>query len=397
MKKIIISRQVTIPDLLRIRRYERAPELGPKILFFSGGSALTDISRLLKKYTHNSIHLVTPFDSGGSSAILRHAFDMPAVGDLRSRLMALADDTISGHPEIYQLFTYRLPKDAKRKELLTQLEAMISGKDARIKIIKNPMRNLICTHLQMFYEAMPDKFDLKGASIGNLILAGGYLNNRRQLDQVIFMFSKLVNVQGNVATTVNDNLHLGAVLEDGQTLIGQHLITGKEVTPLESPIKDFFLCPNLKSSKPTQATLQKKKRKMIDEAELICFPPGSFYTSIAANLLPKGVAKAVRDNPCPKVYIPSLGMDPERIGMSVDDTIFKLIDILKKDAGTDCPTDKLLNFVMIDSENGAQLKQATKSKLKEQGVEIIDQRLITPQSTPYYEPHMLVAALLSLT
>ncbi len=397
MKKITVSRPVTFPDVLRIRRYERAPELGPKILFFSGGTALTDISRLLKKYTHNSIHLVTPFDSGGSSAILRSAFDMPAVGDLRSRLMALADDTISGQPEVFQLFAYRLPKDQKRKELLAQLHAIAAGKDPRIKVIKNPMRNLICTHLQMFIEAMPDKFDLKGASIGNLLIAAGYLNNRCQLDQVIFMFSKLVNVQGQVATTVNDRLHLAARLENGKTILGQHNITGKEVGPLDSPIADFYLTQSLDKDQPTTARLQKKKRKLINQADLICFPPGSFYSSLAANLLPKGVGAAIRDTDCPKVYFPSLGEDPERIGMSLDDTVFKLLDILRKDAGEDCPADKLLNFVFIDSENGCDLLPMTKSKLTKAGIHVIDIRLITPQSTPYYEPNLLVSSLLSLT
>ena len=101
MKPLFITRPVVIPDLLRTSRYQRAPELGPRILFFSGGTALNDLSRVLKRYTHNSIHLVTPYDSGGSSAKLRNAFDMPAVGDLRSRLMALADGTLAGHPGIY--------------------------------------------------------------------------------------------------------------------------------------------------------------------------------------------------------------------------------------------------------------------------------------------------------
>ncbi len=397
MKKITVSRQVSIPDLLRIRRYERAPELGPKVLFFSGGSALTDISRLLKKFTHNSIHLVTPFDSGGSSAILRSAFDMPAVGDLRSRLMALADDTISGQPEVFQLFAYRLPKDMKKKDLLAKLHTIVAGKEERIREIKNPMRNLICTHLQMFLEAMPEGFDLKGASIGNLILAGGYLNNRRQLDQVIFMFSKLVNVQGQVATIVNDPLHLAARLKNGKTVVGQHLMTGKETAPLESPIEDFFLVPSLDGDRPAQAVLQKKKRKMIAEAELICFPPGSFYSSIAANLLPKGVGAAVRDNSCPKVYFPSLGKDPERVGQTLDDSIFKLMDILRLDAGEDCPAGKLLNFVFIDSFHGVDLKKNTKNKLRKANVEVIDTRLISPQSAPYYDPQLMVAALLSLT
>ena len=105
-----ITRTVQLPHRVRLSRYLKAPELGPRILFFSGGTALTKTSRVLKRYTHNSIHLVTPFDSGGSSAKLRQAFSMPSIGDLRSRLVALADENITGLPEVYQLFTYRFPQ-----------------------------------------------------------------------------------------------------------------------------------------------------------------------------------------------------------------------------------------------------------------------------------------------
>jgi len=75
-----ITRIPTVPDELRVSRSLRAPELGPRILFLSGGSALRPLCRVLKQYTHNSEHLITAFDSGGSSAQLRRAFGMPAIG-----------------------------------------------------------------------------------------------------------------------------------------------------------------------------------------------------------------------------------------------------------------------------------------------------------------------------
>ena len=135
MKSLRITRTVTLPDPVRISRYHKAPELGPRILFFSGGSALDTLSSKLKNFTHNSIHLVTPFDSGGSSAKLRQAFEMPAIGDLRSRMMALADETVTGHPEVYQLFTYRLPVGSSNGELLQQLESMTKDKDPLVSNI----------------------------------------------------------------------------------------------------------------------------------------------------------------------------------------------------------------------------------------------------------------------
>ncbi|NIQ08990.1 MAG: GAK system CofD-like protein, partial [Gammaproteobacteria bacterium] len=47
-----MSRTVDIPDPLRISRYRKNPELGPRILFFSGGSAINSLCRTLKEYTH---------------------------------------------------------------------------------------------------------------------------------------------------------------------------------------------------------------------------------------------------------------------------------------------------------------------------------------------------------
>ena len=48
---ITLTRQVLLPDDLRVARAESAPHLGPRILFFSGGSALNGIARRLKRYS----------------------------------------------------------------------------------------------------------------------------------------------------------------------------------------------------------------------------------------------------------------------------------------------------------------------------------------------------------
>lgn len=397
MNPIRVTRTVQLPDPLRISRYQRIPELGPSILFFSGGSALNDISRVLKNYTHNSTHMVTPFDSGGSSATLRKAFDMPSIGDLRSRLMALADETIRGHPEVYRLFTYRFPKESKNRELLRQLELIMRGKDTLISSIPNPMRQLIRTQMGYFREAMPAKFDLRGASIGNLILTGGYLNNHQHLDPIIFLFSKLVGVRGTVRAVVNDDLHLCADLEDGSRILGQHLMTGKEVKPLNSPIKRFVLSESTKKFIAAKSEIRKKNRKLIERADLICFPPGSFYSSLIANLLPSGVGSAIATNTSVKVYVPNLGHDPEQIGMTPDKQVLRLLEYLRLDAGENCPTEKLLNFVLIDNKRGDYLSPISQELAEELGIQIIDTQLISKQSAPYYDSNLLVRALLSLT
>ncbi len=397
MPRILMTRPVTLPDSLKLTRYQKLPELGPRVLFFSGGSALNGISRTLKQYTHNSIHLVSAFDSGGSSAVLRDAFDMPAVGDLRSRLMALADETVLGHPEIVSLFSYRLPKDDSDASLLKQLERLAQGKDPLVRCIPNPMRSLICNHLGYFQQAMPEGFDLRGASIGNLILTGGYLNNNRSLDPILFLFSQLVNVRGIVRSITGDERQLLARLEDGTRVVGQHLLTGKEVAPISSPVRRLQLVHSQQEPRVEPSKLRKSNRKLLASAELVCYPPGSFYSSLVANLLVDGVGSSVADNPCPKVYIPNLGSDPEQFGMTLKQQVNALLHYLQVDQEAPVAVSRLLNFVLLDSRFLEGVDDVLKARLAELDIQLIDMDLTDPEQPDQYDSEKLVSALLSMT
>ncbi len=395
-KKITITRTQTLPDKIKIARSLRAPDLGPKILFFSGGTALRALSRHIIDYTHNSIHLITPFDSGGSSAELRKHFAMLAVGDIRNRLMALADRSLKGNPEIFALFSCRFPHDASQEELRDRLKSMVGNHDPLMKAVRDPMRKIVRSHLRFFTENMPEDFNLHGASIGNLILAGGYFNYKRHIDPVIYLFSKLVEARGIVRPVVNRNMHLVAELADGQRVVGQHLITGKETHPISSPVADLYLARNDELAGRLNIPIRKKTRNLILNSDLICFPMGSFYSSLVANLLPNGVGDAVRDNNCPKIYIPNLGHDPEMIGMSLFDAVKTLIHYLDRSSVERSPVDALLNFILIDSANGKYPMPLELNKIRRYGIEIIDTRLVTEKSAPYLDERMVLDVLLSL-
>ncbi|MFW5488786.1 MAG: GAK system CofD-like protein [Desulfovibrio sp.] len=395
-KKITITRTLSLPDKIKIARSLRAPDLGPRILFFSGGSALRQMSQHIIDYTHNSIHLITSFDSGGSSAELRKSFSMLAVGDIRNRLMALADRSLKGNPEVFNLFSYRFPKDAGQDELLERLKNMVQNQDDLMKTVRDPMRKIVRTHLRFFLERMPDTFDLRGASIGNLILAGGFFNYNRHIDPVIYLFSKLVEARGVVRPIVNRNIHLAATTADGKRLVGQHLITGKEVAPIASPITDLYLTREEDSEERLQIPIRKKTRELIQTCDLICFPMGSFYTSLIANLLPAGVGDAVRNNKCPKIYIPNLGNDPEMKGMTLFDAVKTIIDYLDRSSSERSPVGDLLNFILIDSANGNYPAPLELAKIRRYGIEIIDTPLVTEESAPYLDERKVLDVLLSL-
>ena len=393
---LTITRPLIVPDPVRLARYARAPELGPCILFFSGGSGPGFMSRELINYTHNSTHLITPFDSGGSSAVLRRAFAMPAVGDLRNRMMALSDMSVRGNAEVRKLFAYRLPMDAGVGELVERLEAMTEGDDPMVAAIPDPLRKIIRNHLGYFLMAMPGDFDLAGASIGNLVLVGGYLNNGRHLDPVIFLFSKLAEVRGVVRPVVNRNLHLAARLADGRLVLGQHRLTGRSEPPLSSPIVRLWLNQGLDQQRPVTAEIRPKVRHLIAEAELICYPVGSFYTSLLASLLPHGVGEAVAANPCPKVFVPGTAPDREVLAGGVARRAAELMAALGAQDGPRRAGGRVLDYVLLDRGWSEYPGGLDRRALEEMGLRIIEADLVTSDSAPLTDGRLLAEALLSL-
>ncbi|MFW2588115.1 GAK system CofD-like protein [Sagittula sp. SSi028] len=387
--QIRLSRDSLLPDPLRVARAASAPHLGPRILFFSGGSALNGIARKLKTYTHNSVHLITPFDSGGSSKVLREVFDMPAVGDLRSRLMALADESVLGQPQVYALFSHRLPRDGSPAELRTQVERMARGKHPLISAISKPMRPLIQTQLDSFLAHATADFDYRYASIGNLILAGGYLSQGRALEPVLFMMSKMVDVRGTVRAIVDETLHLGADLAGGGRVIGQRQISGKEAPPLAQPITRLFLTDG---STETRVSLPKRNRKAIAEADVLCYPPGSLYSSVIANLLPEGTGSSIAARHVPKVYLPSLGHDPEAIGHDLADQVGALLAPLLADAGPEAQPRDMLTHVLCDPSMDAQACAAVTARF---GIDCL--RLpLAQDAQPRYDTDSVARVLVSL-
>jgi CofD-related protein of GAK system len=391
-----ITHALTLPDALRVERCRHAPEYGPRILFFTGGSALRSTCRRLKLLTHNSIHLITPFDSGGSSAVFREHFDMLSVGDVRSRLIALADETVRGNPQIYALFSHRLPTDAAPALLRDELERLASGQHPLVAGIPEPLRYIARRHIESFCARMPDAFDLRGTSIGNLVLAGGYLDSGTDIDSVVYLFSHLVAVRGTVCPITQSNLHLAADLRDGTRVVGQHRITGKIVPPIQSPITELYLVHGLDDPRPASVAISNEVRDLLAQAELICYPHGSFYTSIVANLLPRGVGRAIHASSAPKVYIPNLGTDPEQFGMSVLDCVEVIRRQVSRDAGAEIPVTGVLDFVLVDAEHADYGDRLDVAALRGLGLQVIDLRLMREDERQRLDPERLAEILVSM-
>ena len=354
------------------------PEFGPAILFFSGGTALESLARILTRYSHNTIHIITTFDSGGSSAALRQAFGMPAVGDIRHRLVALADLSIPGVKTLCEFFERRLEFKASGKKLLHELDLLVAGKHLWNAGFDPQMATKLWRKLEVFRSCMPETFNLRGAAVGNMILAADYLEKERNLLAAIRESASLLNVKGTVQPVSDCQAHLAVHLASGRVLVGQHLFTDKKimdgvVTPVqaEGPIKEVWLAGDVEHPGSLRVRAHPDVPGLLARADLICYPVGSFYSSIVANLLPAGVSRAVANSEGKKVFVPNPGPDPELFGHTLQGQVEALLKAARKDDPAIELAD-ILNVVVVDRSGGSYSGELPKKWLEKQGVAMLD-------------------------
>ena len=100
LKKVIPQQIDQIPEIIYAKK---KLEKGPHIVVIGGGTGLHTLLRGLKQYTSNITAIVTVFDSGGSSGLLRNELGVLPPGDIRNCLVALS----TRESLMTELFQYR--------------------------------------------------------------------------------------------------------------------------------------------------------------------------------------------------------------------------------------------------------------------------------------------------
>lgn len=330
------------------------------LLFFSGGSALKDVARAISALTPDTVHVVSTFDSGGSTAELRRAFNTPAVGDLRLRLSSL-----SGR----MFFERRL--GAASVDGLAELDALVdAGSHNAAPKIANGMSEDFRELLEFFRRVMPPDFNLRGAALGNLIIAADYLRSGRSLYESIERISTALSARGRVLPVSEDPVHLAVRLESGECLAGQHRFTGKQMAAPSSPISGMFFCRGLCDLSPATVRPARGVLDAIGASGLICYPVGSFYSSVLANLRVEGVGEAVRRSRAKKVYMPNPDRDPESAHLSLKEQLEALC--LAVSGGDSASAAGVVDYLLLDTRAGKYRGGVPNAWCERQRVKIID-------------------------
>ncbi len=222
-----------------------------KIVTIGGGTGQSTLLVGLKQNPWLDISaLVTPYDSGGSSVKLRDRFGILPPGDIFRCILALAPE--KDQPTLRNIFK----------------------------------RRLAYNH-----------------TLGNIFLLGAqaiYSDYQKAINEICKTFS----ANGQVFPVSLERSNLCAELDDGtyvkqETDIDQAIRNGRDIVRL-------FLDPVVDA--------HKQALKAIREADLICLGPGSFYTSVLAPLLTRGIQDALKATNAPIIFV--MNLLTEGLGMT---------------------------------------------------------------------------------
>jgi uncharacterized cofD-like protein len=239
-----------------------------KLVAIGGGTGLSTLLKGLRAYINppepkvSLTAIVTVTDDGKSSGRLRGEFSVLPPGDIRSCLVALAED----EQLITRLFRHRFPGDGA----------------------------------------------LGGHSLGNLIIlalnqiSGDFLSAVNQAREIL-------GINARVLPSTLDCVDLVARI-NGRAVRGQVAIKSQS-----APIEELTLSPPFARALPAAIDA-------ILKADFITLGPGSLFTSVIATLLVKEIALALAESRAKKVYICNAMTEADEThGFSAEDHVRHLL------------------------------------------------------------------------
>ena len=311
--------------------FRRQSNGGPHLVAIGGGTGLPILLRGLKRRTDKLSAIITPADDGGSTGRLREMLGVPPLGDARKCLIALSD----AEPLMERVFSFRFDEGE----------------------------------------------GLEGHSLGNLLLSA-MVTSEGGFGEALDAAHDLLSVRGRV---IPSSLQAGITLEaetesgrllDGESAVGQ---AGERIAALR-------LTPDDVATNPAAIDA-------VRAADAVLVGPGSLYTSILPNLLIRGLAEAVREADCPKIFICNVATQhKETDGLGAADHLAAL----KRHAGF-APTHFVMNETLVEiAPQYHQQAIPPEASVEETGVIPVIADLLDPSWGTRHDPDKLAAVILSI-
>jgi uncharacterized cofD-like protein len=315
---------------------------GCRLAAIGGGTGLSVLLRGLKHHVGGDrlrelTGVVTVTDDGGSSGRLRRDFGVPAPGDIRSCLVALADD----------------------EDLLTRL----------------------------FQYRFPNGGGLVGHSFGNLFLTA-LTGITGDFHQAILTAEEVLSVRGKILPATVQDVRLRGHGVSGEVYEGESAV-GRSAEELA----DLELDPPAPPAFPAAVAA-------LAAADAILLGPGSLFTSVLPNLLIPGIRQALARRRGPLILLLNLMTQPgetdDMMGAAHLAAIERhtgrgLVDAVLANS-TPIPPSRLAPYAALGSRPVA----VERERLEGMGVEVVEADLLAEQGLIRHDSEKLARAVLGL-
>lgn len=276
-----------------------------RIVIMGGGTGQASLLRGLKSI--DDIHIstiVTVADDGGSTGRLREEFNLPAMGDIRNVMVALAEsETLFS-----QILDYRFSEHVHSS--------------------------------------------LAGHNIGNIILTALTDTTGNFMDAIVSL-SKVMNVKGDIIPSSTDFITLCARMNDGTIVRGE-----SNIPMYQNNIREVYYDVEVKA---TQQAVD-----AIRQADVILFGVGSLYTSILPNIIIEDIRQAILDSAAKRVYYCNFMTQPgETDGYTGEDHVEAIeshlkgtIDLVVESTNLDVIPESILQSYRKQGSEPVQFQQA---------------------------------------
>ena len=379
-------------------------------VIFAGGTGFREINIELLRQTSRVSRIIPIWDNGGSSKVLRQYFPVIPVGDVRHVLMTMAHGE-GRVGDVVKLFNWRLPDAGTDFELREELHRFTDGTHSLITHIEPSLRDVIIKYLKIFEAALPSEFDLKRGSLGNFVLTGACLSHDNDMNTAIYVFRQLCSIRGNVwPVSLETNLHIGANLEDGQTIVGQEVITRLDRNKFRGKIRDIFFTKDLSTNKHPAEHLQIKANPLVLDvmrsADIVIFGPGSFFTSVLPHLMVNGVSDTLASLDVPKVLIGNILEDEETYNYALEECIETFLSTAHKYASARRASNRYLTDVLINDSRQLDFVPGTSQRyfrlrteypgFSQDNISLVCQDFEDPWQRGRHNPKRIVELLMTL-
>ena len=202
------------------------------VVFFGGGTGLSRIlksANKAKKENQNFASIVSTFDNGGSSGILRDLYDIPAIGDIRKVLSSCVSN------QVHNLLEFRFDSESFTPHTIGNLILLSCIKE------NTSIQDAIDNYREIF-----------------------------QIKQLVYASSEIpcdLTVESN-ESTISGEVNINNFVEENNEIIDIRL-------------------------KNNDIPANKKALKSLSSSSMIIFSPGDFYTSLIASMLPNGYIEKI--------------------------------------------------------------------------------------------------------